>query len=325
MTTVMALALAIFAAPQEPAAAQEPVTLRFASAPKRGAGELRFEANAKFPDGIVLKWTLFRLEERLVDGHLVSEATELASDAASVEGKRAVFVQEVRDWGLYRLVVELKESLQDSEVFATVKNRGAGKWTIEQAVWGDDFVGTLGSRLRDFDQQADLAIELIRKFAAATQSLKVWKEHYPILDKESLTYLKKLDQSGLEKVYPAAVNELRLTMRNVKGNAEAVEFTEDGACRGSIDYRTKKATKTIHSEDFTFDAVLRDVESTKRAAGGEFLLWTIKDFRRAGARTSLSDALRSEHRRPGLGAQVEGLDAFKDVDASEKAIRSIKY
>jgi hypothetical protein len=111
-------------------------------------------------------------------------------------------------------------------------------------------------------------------------------------------------------------------MRNVKGNADAMEFAEDGTCKGSIDYRTKKPTKTIHSEDFTFDVVLKDVEISKRAAGAEYLLWIVKDFRRAGPRTALSEALRSERRRPGLAGLVEGLESFKDVDASEKAIRT---
>jgi hypothetical protein len=323
MTCLAAVTAILFVATPQAAPPQEPVTIKLTAAPKRGGGELKFEAKAQFPDGIVLKATLYRSEERLVEGQLVAELTELGNDTVTVEGRRATFSQEIKDSGLYRLVVELKESLQDPDLLASLKKSVAGKWTVDQAVWGDDFVGTLGSKLHDLDQQAALAVDLIRKFSGATASSKVWKEHYPILDKEALTFLKKLEQSGLEKAYPAAFNELRGTMRNVKGNAEAIEFAEDGTCRGSIDYRTKKATKTIHSEDFSFETVLRDVEATKRAAGAEFLLWVIKDFRRAGARTVLSDALRSEHRRAGLGPIVEALDSFKDVDASEKLVRAL--
>ena len=58
-------------------------------------------------------------------------------------------------------------------------------------------------------------------------------------------------------------------------------------------------------------------------AGGEYLLWIIKDFRRAGARTGLTEALRSEHRRPGLSGLVEALESFKDVDATEKQVRGL--
>jgi hypothetical protein len=233
-----------------------------------------------------------------------------------------MFVQEVKDTGLYCLVVELKESLQDPDLLASLKKPVAGKWEREEAVWGDDFVGTLGPKLRDLDQQVGVAADLVRKFAGAPASDKVWKDHYPILDKEALTFLKKLEQSGLEKVFPASFNELRSTMRNVKGNAEAVEFGEDGVCKGSIDYRNKKPTKTIHSVDFTFDSILKDLETVKRSAGAEFLLWVIKDFRRAGARNGLSEALRAEHRRPGLSALVEALEPFKDVDGSEKQARA---
>jgi hypothetical protein len=323
MKMIAAIAALLFAAPQEPAAGPGPVTIRLASAPKRGGGELRFEAKALFPDGIVLKAGLFRSEERLVDGRLVAELTEVGGDATTVEGKRAAFAQEVKDSGLYRLVVELKESLQDPDLLASLKKSIAGKWEREEAVWGDDFVGTLGPKLRDFDQQVDVAADLVRKFAGATASDKIWKDHYPLLDKDALGFLKKLEQSGLEKLYPAAFNELRLTMRNVKGNAEAVEFGDDGAFKGSIDYRTKKPTKTIHSLDFSFDSCLKDLETAKRAAGAEFLLWIIKDFRRAGVRSPLSEALRSEHRRPGLGTLVEALEPFKDVDAIEKQVRAL--
>src|SRR5436190_6835248 len=239
MTLIAALAALLCAAPQQPAAAPEPVTIRLVSAPKRGSGELRFEAKALFPDGIVLKGTLYRSEERLVEGRLVPELTEIGGNTATVEGKRATFSQDVKDAGLYRLVVELKESLQDPDLLASFKKPIAGKWEREEAVWGDDLVGTLSAKLRDFDQQADIAADLVRKFAGATASNKVWKDHYPVLDKEAATFLKKLEQAGLEKLLPAAFNELRSTMRNVKGNAEAIEFGEDGICKGSIDYRNK--------------------------------------------------------------------------------------
>ncbi len=321
MTCLAAIAALLLTAAPQAAAAPEPVTIRLVSAPKRGGGELRFEAKALFPDGIILKGTFYRSEERLVDGRLVAELTEIGGDTATVEGKRATFVQEVKDTGLYRLVVELKESLQDPDLLASLKKSVAGKWEREEAVWGDDFVGTLSAKLRDLDQQIDVAGDLVRKFAGATASDKVWKDHYPILDKEALTFLKKLEQSGLEKLYPASFNELRLTMRNAKGNAEAVEF-ENGAFKGSIDYRTKKPTKTIHSVDFTFESILQDLEAAKRAAGAEFLLWIIKDFRRAGTRSGLTDALHSEQRRAGLSSLVEGLESFKDVDASEKQVRA---
>ena len=322
MISIAALATLLLAAAQDPAASPEPVTIRLGSAPKRGGGELRFEVKALFPDGIILKGTLYRSEERLVDGRLVAELTEIGGDAATVEGRRVSFVQEVKDNGLYRLVVEFKESLQDPDLLASLKKPPSGKWEHEEAVWGDDFVGALGPKLRDFDQQVDIAAELVRKFAGATVSDKVWKDHHPLLDKEASSFLKKLDQSGLEKLFPACFNELRSTMRNAKGNADVVEFGQDGAFKGSIDYQTKRPTKTIHSADFSFDSILKDLEGAKRAASAEFLLWIIKDYRRAGSRTGLIETLRSEHRRPGVGALAEGLESFRDVDASEKAARA---
>jgi len=269
MTSLAAIAVLLWAAPQAAAPAAEPVTVKLISAPKRGAGDLRFEGKALFPDGIVLKGTLYRSEERIVDGHLAPELTELGNDVATVEGKRIAFTLAVKDSGLYRLVVELKENLQEPDLLASIKKPVAGKWSFEQAVWGDEYIGALGTKLRDFDLQADAAIDLIRKFASASATNKGWKEHFPTLDKETTQLLKKLDQSGLDRICPAAFSELRSTIRNVKGNADAMEFAEDGTSKGSIDYRTKKPTKTIHSEDFNFDTVMKDVEASKRAAGGE--------------------------------------------------------
>jgi len=114
MNTLASIAVLVLAQ----AAPAEPVTVRLASFPKRGAGEMRYEGKALFPDGVVLKGTLYRLEERLKDDVLAPEATEIQSDAPVVEGTRAAFVFTVKDPGVYRLVVEYREDLQEPEVAA---------------------------------------------------------------------------------------------------------------------------------------------------------------------------------------------------------------
>jgi hypothetical protein len=320
MNTLIAFASLLVAAQTSPPSA-EAVSLRLRSFPKRGAGELKYEGKAIFPDGVALKGTLFRSEERLREGVLAPELSEIASDVATVEGRRVAFTFPVKEPGVYQLVVELREELQEPDLLPSIRKALPGRWTFCQEVWGDEFAGPLTTKLHEVDRQAEAAIELIRRFAAATSSIQTWKDRYPALDKELGGYLKKLDQSGLEKTYAAAIGELRCTMRNLKGNAEAMAFGEDGACKGSIDYRTQKPTKTIHSEDFGFDAILKDVDASKRAAGREFLLWIIKDFRRAGARPELSTVLHSEAKREGVSPLVEALDGFKDVESAEKQIR----
>jgi len=312
-------AIAVLLLAQDP---PELVTLRLVSIPKRGAGEARFDGKAQFPDGVALQVRIFRVEERLNAGVLAPEVMdEVANDVPSVESRRIAFAFPIKDPGCYRLTVEYRENLQEPDVLASVKKSAPGKWAFEPFAWNDEFVAGLAPRLRDFDHQAETAISLIRRFDGATASNQTWKDQYPGLDKELAGYLKKFDQAALEKVFPAAALELRGTMRNLKGNAEAILFGDDGKCRGSIDYRTQKATKTIHSEDFAFDTLIKDVEAVKRAVGREFLLWIIKDFRRAGARTALSDALRSEAQRPGLAPFVEALEGFKDLEMTEKRIR----
>ena len=318
MSIVLMAALAL-AASQTPS--PEPVTLRLVSAPKKGAGELKFEGKAVFPDGVVLKATLYRAEERLAEGGLAPELSEIAAEVATVEGRRVAFTMAIKDPGQYRMVVELREDLQEPDLVRGITNTLGGKWTFDQAVWGDDFAAPLGSKLRDFDAQVDASLSMIRRFAQATASMQAWKEAYPALDKELGVFLKKFDQSPLERVYPAAVQELRLSMRNLKGNAEAMEFGEDGSCKGSIDYRTKKPTKTIHGQDFTFEAILKDVEATRAAAGREFALWLIKDSRRSGARPELTSLLRSEAKHAGVAPYVDALDGFKEADGVEKQIR----
>jgi len=318
MSSLLIAALALVAS-QTPS--PEPVTLRLVSAPKRGPGELRFEGKAVFPDGVLLKATLYRVEERLVEGALAPEAAELASEAATVERRRIAFALPVKDPGLYRIVVELREDLQEPDLVKSITSTLPGKWTFDHAVWGDEFTVPMSSKLRDFDLQVETSVALIRRFMQASASIQTWKEHYPLLDKELGTFLKKFDQTVLERIYPAAVLELRCTMRNLKGNAEAMVFAEDGSCKGSIDYRTQKPTKTIHSQDFTFEAILKDVQAASAAAGREFLLWLIKDSRRSGARSELTALLRSEAKHPGVSPHIEALDGFKEVDGIERQIR----
>jgi hypothetical protein len=318
MSIVLIAALAL-AASQAPS--PEPVTLKLVSAPKRGAGDLKIEGKAVFADGIVLKGMLYRGQERLAEGGLAQETLEIASEAATVEGRRVAFTFPVKDPGLYRLVVELREDLQEPDLVKTITNTLPGKWTFEYPVWSDDFTVQMGGKLRDFDLQVEMCVSLIRRFQQASASGPVWKETYPSLDKELAAFLKKFDQTVLERLFPAAVLELRCTMRNLKGNAEAMVFAEDGSCKGSIDYRTQKPTKTIHSEDFTFETILKDVDATRTAVGREFVLWLIKDARRAGARPELTSLLRAEAKHPGVSPHIEGLDGFRDLDGVERQIR----
>src|SRR6185503_1990831 len=112
MSTLLIAALALVAS-QAPS--PEPVTLRLVSAPKRGAGELKIEGKAVFADGIVLKGTLYRTEERFVEGGIAPEPTEIGGESATVEGRRVAFTFPVKDPGLYRLVVELREDLQEPD------------------------------------------------------------------------------------------------------------------------------------------------------------------------------------------------------------------
>ena len=318
MSSVLIAVLALLS-PQ--AASPEQVTLRLVSAPKRGAGDLKFEGKAIFPDGVALKGTLYRAEERLVEGVLAQEFTEIANEVQPVEGRRIAFAMPVKDPGLYRLVVELREDLQEPELVKAITKSLPGKWTLDHAVWGDELPLAAGTKLRDFDGHVETSIDLIRRFRQASASIQAWKEHYPLLDKELASFLKKFDQTTLDRHYPAAVLELRCTMRNLKGNAEAMVFAEDGSPKGSIDYRTKKPTKTIHSEDFTFEAVLKGVEGARQAAGREFVLWMIKDVRRSGARPELTHLLRAEAKHPGVTPHVDALEGFKDADGVEKKVR----
>src|SRR5437773_10000911 len=101
MTHLAALVALLVAAPQEAATPAEPVSLRLVASPKRGAGDLRFEGKALFPDGIVLKATLFRSEGRFVVGRLVPELAEVGNDSATVEAKRLSFTIPSKDSGLY--------------------------------------------------------------------------------------------------------------------------------------------------------------------------------------------------------------------------------
>jgi hypothetical protein len=318
MSSVLMVVLALVAS-QSPS--PDPVALRLVSAPKKGPGELKFEGKAVFPDGTVLKGTLYLVEERLVERALSPELAEIEGQVATVEGRRVAFTLAVKNPGLYRLVVELREDLQEPDLARSITSSLPGKWSFDHAVWGDDYAVRLGSKLGDFDLQVETSVALIRRFLQASASGQAWKEHYPLLDKDLGAFLKKFDQTALEGVFPASVLELRCTMRNLKGNAEAMVFAEDGSCKGSIDYRTQKPTKTIHSQDFTLEAILKDLEAVRAAAGREFALWLIKDFRRAAARPELTSLLRAEAKHPGVAPYVEALDGFKDADGVEKQIR----
>ena len=71
------------------------------------------------------------------------------------------------------------------------------------------------ARLIQLAQQVEVASDLIRKFAAATASVKVWKEHYPLLDKEALTYLAS-EFSSIEVATPHLEYNPTMVSRSLK-------------------------------------------------------------------------------------------------------------
>jgi hypothetical protein len=163
---------------------------------------------------------------------------------------------------MYRLVVELREDLQEPDLVKTITSTLPGKWTFDHSGWGDDFTATMDAKLRDFDLQVETSVALIRRFAQASASGQVWKETYPGLDKELGAFLKKFDQTVLERVFPAAVLELRCTMRNL-GNARMM-FAED-ASQGVDRLPDEEADE---DDPFSGLHVRGDPEDVRRPDGG---------------------------------------------------------
>ncbi|MBI3857038.1 MAG: hypothetical protein HY293_15235, partial [Planctomycetes bacterium] len=149
------------------------------------------------------------------------------------------------------------------------------------------------------------------------------------LSLEGNKFLAKLEHHDLKAYYPAAVNNLYYTIRNIVNNAPYYTYGADGKFSGAKDYHADgEKVKTYRGEEFNWDNLKRYIEDTPAIAGREFCLWIIKDLRRTAGqmRPEIQEAIKSHKAAAGVEFFQERLlkAGISDIDPLEAEIRGPK-
>ena len=292
---------------------------------------LAFNGTCPLSNGVILRVGLHRIAETLSAGQLVPNVIEAGGSNAEVEDKKFTFAFTVEGPGKFMSEISIPLELQEKDYVAEVKKRTAtkGNWQFEFLAWGDDLVPLLPSKLQEMGALVAEAREFVKRCEQACGSEQQWKAVAKNMQKEGGTLSNKINNHELRAFFPAAIDNLFYTMRNVSTNAPYYSFGADGKFSGATDYHADgKKVKTFRNEDFSWDNLKRYVDESLPCAGREFALWMVKDLRRTAGqmRPEIQEAVKAHKAAPGVDLYAERIQkaTIGDLDQLEADIRGIK-
>jgi hypothetical protein len=332
----IAVAAAVLVAAFAPAGAAQDdpfaVTLSFKVPTfKARQTQLVLSGTAALPDGTILKINMARMTEQALRTELQPMPVGAGSGTATVNGKKFVYTTAIPSPSKYSVRIGLLDDLQDRSIAVELKKKGPAKrqWDFEYLVWGDELVSQVASKLPDLIALVGDCRELVAKFEKAAATKGQWEAEMKPLVAEGNKLQQKVDYHELKAFYPASVNNLSYTIRNVVGNAPYYTYGADGKFSGAKDYHAdNNQVKTFQGESFDWANLKRYVEQTPAMGGREFCLWVIKDLRRTGGqmRPEIQEAIKTHKAAPGVDMFQERLSkaTITDLDPLEVQIRGAK-
>jgi hypothetical protein len=279
------------------------------------------------PDGVVLKVNLNRVAEAASGLEIQPFYVGAGNGTAEIEGKKFIYDSTIDGPGKFNVQVSLVEDLQEKHLAAEVKKRAGGKrnFQFEFLVWGDDLIPQIAPKLNELTALVNETRELVKKFETASASEVGWAQQQKPLTAEGTKFQAKLEHHELKSYYPAAVNTLYYTIRNVVNNAPYYTFG-GGKFTGARDYHAAgEKVKTFRNEDFNWENLKRYVDEAQSIGGREFCLWILKDLRRTAGqmRNEITEAIKSQKTAAGVDGWQERLlkATITDIDPLEAEIR----
>lgn len=281
-------------------------------------------------DGVIVKVNLSRVTESTAGTELLPMFQGAGGGTSEIEGKKFLYDAPIDGPGKFDVQVALIDDLQERHLAAEIKKKAGSKrnWQFEFLVWGDDLVPQLSPKLTELLALIKETLELVKRFETASGSEQGWAAESKPLVAEGTKFQGKLEHHELKVYYPAAVNNLFFTMRNVVNNAPYYTFS-GGKFSGARDYHADgEKVKTFRGEEFNWDNLKRYIQETNGVGGREFCLWIVKDLRRTAGqmRGDIQDALHSQKSAVGVDVFQERLAkaTFSDLDGLEAEIRGAK-
>jgi hypothetical protein len=283
------------------------------------------------PDGVFLKVNLNRVTESALGPELQQMFVGAGGGTSGILGKKFVYDTPIEGPGKYNVQVSIVDDIQQKHLVPEIKKRAGDKrnFQFEFLVWNDDLVATVSSKLNELNALTNQTRDLVKKFERASASKVQWDAEVKPLSNEGSKFQASLEHHELKAYYPAAVNNLYYTIRNVVNNAPYYTYGADGKFSGAKDYHADgEKVKTFRGEEFNWENLKRYIEDTPTIGGREFSLWVIKDLRRTAGqmRPEIQDALKTHKAHAGVDFYQERLlkAGPSDFDPLEAEIRGPK-
>ncbi|HZE99813.1 MAG TPA: hypothetical protein VE981_22595 [Planctomycetota bacterium] len=316
----------------EPRATQEELALTLTCKPpsfKVRRPSMVLNGSCPLPDGVILKVNLSRILESLSGSELQESATGAGSGSSEVEGRKYSYEATIEGPGKFMAQVGVFVDMQEKQHADEVRKKTGTRqnWQFEFMVWGDELVTQLPGKLTEMLSLVKETLELAKRFEAACSSEQGWAGQSKGLVAEGNKMRVKLENHELKAFFPAAVNNMFYTVRNMVTNAPYYTFS-DGKFTGAKDYHAdQKKVQTFKKEEFSWENLKRYIEESGPCAGREFSLWIVKDLRRTAGqmRSEISDAVRQQKAAPGVDLFVDRLlkATISDLGPLENDIRGV--
>lgn len=267
------------------------------------APALAVEGTATFPDRTQLVLSFYRMEERFAAGRLVSDAGQVGS-GMMVRVERRRFEGHATWGGPGMYLVTAGALVEDPS--------GPRIWKFEFPGWGDDLMGALPGGLVDLDEASRDAAAFLKKFGEACGTEVLWAARKREIGDEGDRLLKRLVAMKAASLYPAAHNQIVLSINGLLGARTWFKWKE-GKLSAESYHADGKPIPTFRGEPFAIETYRKYVEEVPAIAGREFALWGVKELRRPGAkREPLLEALKLQGAHAGTEAFAERL---READA----------
>lgn len=281
----------------------------------------------RLPEGLFFRLHVHRESEKFDGDRLVAYEREFGADTIALQRGEVRFDWPYTGPAMVRVGVSAPDGLQELEMARALNvPESRRNWSFATGVWNQDVLWRLESQLPEAVAIAGKLRSLIGRIEATCTSEALFKGHEKefIADAERIQSLATSFGGG--SLFPASMGEVECVARDLAVLMPIFRW-EEGKFAGPKSYYTNgRPATTFHSDPFGFDALRQYVDRAIVIAGREFLLWIVRDVRRASLGEDHRRLVRSNALMPGV---ADFAQRFLQVDADglaglEPEIRAVK-
>ena len=291
-------------------------------------GRLRFEGRSPLPEGLAFRIRLVPMEVDRVGDRLELKDRDASSPALVTLQKGLLECSwPLRNLHRGRLDVTAPDAHQDVSLVKELKVPESQRaWTFRFRAWDAKLLTRAGPQLAEITDLAREARDLTDRVQATCATEAEFKAVQKALIKDAQRLQARVMTFADAGLYPAASRQVGYTVTDLARSMEVFTW-ENGKFSGTSSYYTAdKKGRDHRGALFGFATLRAYLDEGVKIAGREFGLWIVEEFRRAGSRPELAEAVKLHRAHPGVEPFAERLSSPDVVDLVklEEELRALK-